>query len=75
MHPVPALDRHAVDGTSEGEILDPRLVPLLGDDYDFREMVEEADEGVGGFGEGELLTCVFRPSRRRCATSISSGSS
>ncbi len=30
---------------------------MAGDDFDFAEGLAEADDGVGGFGEGELLAC------------------
>ncbi len=33
---------------------------MAGDDFDFAEGLAEADDGVGGFGKGELLACRGR---------------
>lgn len=55
---LPAPHVHtARDGAGEVQALGPRAVLLAGDDFDFAEGLAEADDGVGGFGEGELLAC------------------
>ena len=52
--PTPNVDT-ARNRASQIQRLDPGTSGILSCDLDLAEMLAEADEGVGGFGEGELL--------------------